>query len=130
MADGFNPLPAKSNDIWIDGFRANASTTRISVDIAPPTTDVSVISSEHGQAHKDVVDGNLTLELLYKEDAHEDHVSRQWDSGIAGSRAISVVVAHGNKIRVGEVVSVICVQPGDMNLSAEPKNVIRLRHPK
>ena len=126
MADGNGVLPAKSNDIWIDGYRANASTTRITPDFTPPTTDVSVISSTQGQIHKDVIDGNLNIDLFYKEDAHEDHVARQWDSGVAGARAIPIVVAHGNQIRVGEVVSIICVQPQDMNLSAEPKNVLRL----
>ena len=126
MADGSGVLPAKSNDIWIDGYRATASTTRITPDFTPPTTDVTVVSSAQGQIHKDVLDGNLTLELLYKQDAHEDHVARQWDSGVAGARAIPVVIAHGDKIRIGQVVSIICVQPDNMTLTEEAKNVVRM----
>ena len=126
MADSAGVLPAKTSDLWIGGLRAAAHTTQISATFSPTVVDVTALGSAVGQTHKDALEGNLTLALLYKPDAHQDHIMRLWDSALAGAAAVPVVMAHGDRIRIGEVVSILCVQPTDMSIDTTAKDVIRV----
>ena len=66
MAEGIGVLPVKSFDSWIGGVRLERAVTEYAETDAHMMVDTSTLDSELGETYKEIPDGNLRIDILFK----------------------------------------------------------------
>ena len=126
MAEGLGVLPAKAFDAWIGGVRLERAVTEFGDNEAHMMVDTSVLDGEVGETYKEIPDGNLRIDVLFKANMEQANQLLSLWARAEGTEAVPLVIAHGRKIAIGETVSVITVQPTTSAKTMTPKDVQRI----